>query len=412
MCLNVFNKKLNERGKGELLKSFKTEINPAAEQKTMINKTIGTCRFIYNFYLTYNKELFNNGGKFMSGKSFSVWLNNEYLPNNPEYSWIKEVSSKPVKKSMENAYTAFNRFFKHQSGFPRFKKKNKPDVKMYFVKSNPKDCSCERHRIKIPTLGWARLKEKGYIPATKQGYVIKSGTVSHKAGRYYISVLIDIPDIEKPQLNDIGLGIDLGIKEFAVTSNGIKKKNINKTAGIRKLEKQLKREQRCLPGKYEGLKKHNKKKGEAARRNIQKQILKVQKLHQRIDNIRTDYINKCINEIVKTKPSYITIENLNISGMMKNRHLSKAVALQKFYGSRTKLESKCRELGIELRIADRFYPSSKLCHCCGCIKKDLKLSDRVYRCRCGYVEDRDFNASLNLRDAVTYEIAQASVSTC
>ena len=146
-------------------------------------------------------------------------------------------------------------------------------------------------------------------------------------------------------------------------------------------------------------------KGEATRQNIQKQALKVQKLHYRIDNIRTDYINKTIAEIVKTKPSYITIEDLNVKGMMKNRHLSKAVASQKFYEFRTKLEKQCKESGIELRVVDRFYPSSKLCHCCGFIKKDLKLSDRIYKCDCGYKCDRDFNASLNLRDAKTYKTA-------
>lgn len=389
-----------------MLKSFKTEINPTEEQKAKIRKTIGTCRYIYNFYLAYNKELYENGENFMSGKSFSVWLNNEYLPDHPECLWIKEVSSKSVKHSIENACTAFIRCFKHQSSFPRFKKKNKSDVKMYFVKNNPKDCFCERHRIKIPTLGWVRLKEKGYIPTTKQGYVIKSGTVSCKAGRYYVSVLIDIPDTAKSQLNDFGLGIDLGIREFAVISNGVVKKNINKTAKLRKLEKQLKREQRCLSRKYEDLeKRNNKMKGEATRQNIQKQVLKVQKLHHRIDNIRTDYINKCVNEIVKIKPSYITIEDLNVKGMMKNRHLSKAAASQKFYEFRIKLGAKCKELGIELRIADRWYPSSKLCHECGCVKKDLKLSDREYICDCGYHADRDYNASLNLRDAISYKIA-------
>lgn len=293
-----------------LLKSFKTEINPTQEQKVKINKTIGTCRYIYNFYLAHNKELHDNGGKFMNGKSFSVWLNNEYLPNHPEYQWIKEVSSKSVKKSIEDGCTAFTRFFKGQSKFPDFKKKGKSDVKMYFVKNNPKDCACERHRIRIPTLGWVRLKEKGYIPTTKDGWKIKSGTVSIKA-----------------------------------------------------------------------------------------------RLHHRINNIRTDYINKTIAELVKTKPSYITIEDLNVSGMMKNRHLSKTVASQKFYEFRIKLKSKCDDNGIELRVADRWYPSSKLCHRCGCIKKDLKLSDRIYRCGCGYIEDRDFNAALNLRDAMTYKIA-------
>lgn len=337
-----------------MLKSYKTEIKPTLKQMQKINKTIGTCRFIYNFYLAHNKEIYDNGGKFMTAKSFSVWINNEFIPNNPEFLWIKEVSFKSVKKSMENANTAFLRFFKKQSDFPRFKKKNKSNVKMYFVKNNPKDCYCERHRISIPTLGWVRLKEKGYIPTTKQGYVIRSGTVFYRAGRYYVSVLIDVPNTKSSQLNEFGLGIDLGVKKFAVISNGVVKKNINKAVKLKKLEKQLKKEQRCLSRKYEGLKKRNKKmKGEATRQNIQKQVLKVQKIHQRADNIRTDYINKIIAEIVKTKPSYITIEDLNVKGMMKNRHLSKAVASQKFCEFRIKLEAKCREHGIELRIVDR-----------------------------------------------------------
>ena len=389
-----------------MLKSFKTEINPTLEQKIRINKTIGTCRFVYNFYIAHNKKVYETEKKFISGMDFQKWLNNTYLKENSEYLWIKEVSSKSVKQSIMNADKAFKRFFKHQSAFPKFKKKGKSDVKMYFVRNNPKDCYCERHRINIPTLGWVRLKEKGYIPTTKQGYVIKSGTVSQKAGRYYVSVLIDTSETEKPQLNDFGLGIDLGIKDFAIISNGIIKKNINKTARLKKLEKQLKREQRCLSRKYEDLKKRNKiKKGNATRQNIQKQVLKVQTLHHKIDNIRTDYVNKIIAQIVKIKPSYITIEDLNVSGMMKNKHLSKAVASQKFYEFRKKLEAKCKELGIELRVVDRWYPSSKLCHECGRIKKDLKLSDRKYICECGYRSDRDFNAALNLRDALTYKIA-------
>ena len=384
-----------------LLKSFKTEINPTEEQKVKIRKTIGTCRYIYNFYLAHNKELHDNGEKFMSGKSFSVWLNNEYLPQNPDKLWIKEVSSKSVKRSIENGCVAFTRFFKHQSAFPNFKKKGRSDVKMYFVKNNPKDCQCERHRINIPSLGWVRMKEKGYFPTTKDGYVIKSGHVSIKADRYYVSVLIEIPNNKIANHSKEGIGIDLGLKEFAIVSNGKTYKNINKSAKLKKLEKQLIREQRSLSRKYENL-----KKGESTQRaNIQKQKLKVQKLHHKIDNIRTDYINKTIAEIVKTKPSYITIEDLNVSGMVKNKHLSKAVASQKFYAFRTKLQAKCKERGIELRVVDRWYPSSKTCHCCGAIRKDLKLSDRIFRCDCGYIEDRDFNAALNLRDATTYEVA-------
>lgn len=384
-----------------MLKSFKTEINPTPEQKVRINKTIGTCRYVYNFYLDYNKCLHDKGEKFMTGKRFSVWLNNEYLPNNPDKAWIKEASSKAVKKSIENGCTAFTRFFKHQSGFPKFKKKSKSDAKMYFVKNNPKDCICERHRLNIPTLGWVRLKEKGYIPTTKDGWKIKSGTVSVKAGRYYVSVLVEMPDTKVANNSGEGIGIDLGLKDFAIVSNGKTYRNINKSARIKKLEKQLRRAQRCLSRKYEGL-----KKGESAQRaNIQKQRLKVQKLHQRLDNIRTDYVNKAIAETVKTKPSYIAIEDLNVSGMMKNRHLSKAIASQKFYEFRAKLKTKCDDNGIELRIVDRWYPSSKMCHCCGHVSKELKLSDRIYRCACGYVADRDFNASLNLRDAETYVVA-------
>ena len=384
-----------------MLKSFKTEINPSEEQKVKIHKTIGTCRFIYNFYLAHNKELYDKGEKFMSGKSFSVWLNNEYLPQNPDKLWIKEVSSKSVKHSIENGCIAFTRFFKHQSAFPNFKKKGKSDVKMYFVKNNPKDCRCERHRINIPSLGWVRIKEKGYIPTTKDGYVIKSGTVSMKADRYYVSVLVEILNNKIANNSNAGIGIDLGLKDFAIVSNGKTYKNINKSARLKKLEKQLIREQRSLSRKYENL-----KKGESTqKRNIQKQRLKIQKLHHRIDNIRTDYINKIIAEIVKTKPSYITVEDLNISGMMKNRHLSKAATSQKFYKFKTKLQAKCKENGIELRIVDRWFPSSKTCHCYKNIKKDLKLSDRVFKCDCGYIEDRDFNAATNLRDATTYEVA-------
>ena len=391
-----------------LLKSYKTEINPTLKQKQIINRTIGVCRFVYNFYLAHNKEIYEKEKRFVSGMDFSKWLNNEFIPNNQEYKWIKDVSSKSVKQSIMNADRAFRNFFKGKSSLPKFKKKSKSDVKMYFVKTDSKTViHCERHRIKIPTLGWLQLKEKGYIPTNPNTHIIKSGTISYKAGRYYISVLVEQEEIPKPQLNDFGIGIDLGIKDFAICSNGEIYKNINKNFQIRKLEKKLKKEQRSLSRKYESYKKLNKNmKGVATRQNIQKQKLKVQKLHQRLDNIRTDYINKTISELVKTKPKWITIEDLNVSGMMKNRHLSKAIAQQKFFEFRTKLIAKCNEYGIELRIADRFYPSSKTCHNCGCVKSDLKLSDRIYTCsECGYTADRDFNASLNLRDCQTYKIA-------
>lgn len=391
-----------------MLKSYKTEILPTPEQKQIIHRTIGICRYVYNFYLAHNKEIYEKEKRFVSGYDFSKWLNNEFIPNNQEYKWIKDVSSKSVKQSIMNADRAFKNFFKGKTRFPKFKKKNKSDVKMYFVKTDARVIiPCERHRIRIPTLGWIRLKEKGYFPTNSLTHIIKSGSVSYKAGRYYISILVEEQEQNKPQLNDFGIGIDLGIKDFAICSNGKTYKNINKSSQIRKLEKKLKKEQRSLSRKYESYyKKQNKNlKGVATRQNIQKQKLKVQKLHQRLDNIRTDYINKTISELVKTKPMWITIEDLNIKSMMKNRHLSKSVAQQKFFEFRTKLNAKCNEYGIELRLVDRFYPSSKTCHKCGNIKSDLKLSDRVYHCcECGYTADRDYNASLNLRDCPAYQI--------
>ena len=385
-------------------KAYKMEINPTDKQKSKIHRTIGVSRFIYNFYIARNKEIYEREGKFVSGMDFSKWLNNEYIPNNQEMKWIKEVSSKATKQAIMNGDKAFRDFFKKAKGFPRFKKKKNQDVKAYFPKNNKTDWTLERHRVKIPTLGWVRLKEFGYIPKNS---IVKSGTVSQKADRYYVSILVEETDIKISNPNNAGVGIDLGIKEFAVCSDGIKFKNINKTSTVKKVEKKLKREQRKLSRKYESLKIRNKniKEGRATRQNIQKQIIKVQKLHQRLTNIRTDYINKIVSSIIKQKPSYITIEDLNVKGMMKNKHLSKAIASQKFFEFKTKLTVKCKENHIELRIVDRFYPSSKTCSQCGKVKKDLKLSDRIYKCDCGFTIDRDLNASINLKNAKEYKIA-------
>ena len=385
-------------------RAYKIEINPTAEQKSKIHQTIGVSRFIYNFYIAHNKEIYDREGKFVSGMDFSKWLNNEYIPNNKDMKWIKEVSSKATKQAIMNGDKAFRDFFKGAKGFPRFKKKKNQDVKAYFPKNNKTDWTIERHRVKIPTLGWIRLKEFGYIPVNS---IVKSGKVSQKADKYYVSILVEEDDKKVYKSTNEGLGIDLGVKEFVVCSNGIKFKNINKTSTVKKVEKKLKREQRKLSRKYESLKIRNKnlKEGRATSQNIQKQLVKVQKLHQRLTNIRTDYINKIVYSIIKQKPSYITIEDLAVSNLMKNKHLSKAIASQKFFEFKTKLMFKCKENHIELRIVDRFYPSSKTCSSCGKVKKDLKLSDRVYKCDCGLTIDRDLNASINLKNAKEYKIA-------
>lgn len=399
-----------------MLKAFKTEIAPTIEQKEKIIRSIGIARFLYNQYIAYNKKLYrmyqrglldSHQKHFMSANEFDKYVNNKLKI---ELSWINECGSKARKKALVNAEAAFKKFFNGLAGFPQFKKKSNHDVKLYFPKNNKGDWAIWRHKLMVPTLKQVRLKEFGYLPV---GAVVINGMVSYVAGRFYVSVVVDID--EKSKYNkDLktsyrtatdGIGIDLGIKDLAVVSNGRKFKNINKSSKVKRLEKRLRREQRRLSRKYESKKKKGGKIATASA-NIEKQKLKVQKLHQRIDEIRKDYENKVIQEIVKQKPRFITVEDLNVKGMMKNRHLAKAVAAQRFNCLLTKLKRKAEIIGIEVHMVDRFYPSSKTCHVCGHIHKGLKLTDRVYVCpECGYTEDRDFNASLNLRDAKKYRIA-------
>ena len=387
-----------------MLKTFKTEINPTPSQATKIRQTIGVSRFIYNFYLSHNKQIYAAEKRFVSGMEFSKWLNNSYTLIHPEQQWIKSVSSKATKQAIMNAETAFKRFFQGKSNFPKYKKKKNQDVKAYFPKNNLTDWTVERHKIKIPTLGFIHLKEKGYIPTKGK---VTSGTISTKAGKYFVSVLIDLPEKQTSLIPSTpGIGVDLGLKDFAICSHKEKPyQNINKTKPVKKLEKKLKREQRRLSRKYQ----NKKKRGETTATysaNIVKQVKQVQAIHLKLANIRTDYINKVVSELVKTKPIHITIEDLKVSGMMKNRCLSKAIVGQKFYEFRIKLTCKCKENNIELRIADRWYPSSKTCSHCGHIKKDLSLSDRTYICtECGLTLDRDKNASLNLANATIYKVA-------
>lgn len=390
-----------------MLKAYKIEINPTEEQIEKINKTIGVCKFIYNFYISKNKEVYEKTKKFISANDFSKWINNDFIPNNPSYLWIKDVSSKSVKQSIYNAEISFKRFFKKQSKFPKYKKKSDNSVKMYLPKNNNTDWTIERHRVKIPTLGFVRLKEFGYIPINSK---VKSGTVNKIADKYFVSILVE-EDVNYIQYNKIqeGIGIDLGIKEFAVCSNDKNYKNINKTNKIKKLEKKLKKEQRAFSRKLEN-KKNKKKGGENSANNsanIYKNKLRLQKLYMRLKNIRQEYVRFVVNSLVKANnlPEFVSIEDLNVRGMMKNRHLSKAIQQQNFYYFRLFLEQQCKKYNVEVRIIDRFYPSSKICNSCGQIKTDLKLSDRVYKCDCGNIIDRDYQASLNIRDCQIYKVA-------
>lgn len=384
-----------------MYKAIRIELKLTKEQKIQVCKTIGTERFIYNEYIKYNQEQYELGNKFVSAFDFSKYINNVYLPSNPDKKWIKDVSSKSVSQAMIYGEKAFKNFFKGLSGFPVFKKKGKNEIGAYFVKNNKKDFEFYRHKIKIPTLKFVRVKEYGYIPKNAN---IKSGTISKIADRYFLSLVMEVDDIVKSENTSTkGLGVDLGIKDTAICSDGRVFKNINKTKKVKKIKKKIKREQRKMSRSIEYSKSNKIKLREL--KNFSKKKLKVQRLFYRLNCIRDDYNNKIVNEITRTKLKYITIENLKVSNMMKNRHLSKAIQEQNFYSIKTKLINKCKERNIELRLVDTFYPSSKTCSCCGSIKKDLKLNNRIYKCsNCGIEIDRDYNASINLEKAQNYKV--------
>ena len=384
-----------------MYKALKIELKLTLAQKIKVCQTIGTERFIYNEYIKYNQEQYKLGNKFVSANDFFKYINNIYLPNNPDKKWIKEVSSKSVKQAMIYGEKAFKNFFKGLSAFPIFKKKGRNELGAYFVKNNKKDFEFYRHKIKIPTLKFVRVKEYGYIPKNAN---IKSGTITKIVDRYFLSLIIDVKDIVKTENTSTkGLGIDLGIKDTAICSDGKVFKNINKTKKVKKLKKKLKREQRKMSRSIEYSKSKKIKLREL--KNFNKKKLKVQKIFYRLNCIRDDYNNKIVNEITRAKLKYITIEDLKVSNMIKNRHLSKAIQEQNFYAIRTKLINKCKERNIELRLVDTFYPSSKTCSCCGSVKRNLKLNDRIYKCcNCGLEIDRDYNASINLEKAKVYKI--------
>ena len=370
------------RGTKKLLKSYKTEINPTFEQKQIINRTIGVCRFIYNFYLAHNREIYESEKRFVSGMDFSKWLNNEFLSNNSEFSWIKDVSSKSVKQSIMNAEKAFKNFFKGKSKFPKFKKKNKSDVKMYFVKTDAKTIiSCERHRIKIPTLGWVQLKEKGYIPTNPDTHIIKSGAISCKARKYYVSVLVEQEETIKPQLNDFGIGIDLGIKDLVIDSNGIKYEN---PKYLNKVEKKIKHLQRLYSKKTKDS------------NNQEKARIKLAAAHEKLSNKRKDNLHKLTNKLIKEN-DIICIENLNVKGMTKNHRLAKAIQDASFGTLVSMLKYKAAWHNRQIIEVGRYYPSSKICHCCGHKMDYMELEVRNWTCPvCHSEHDRDINAAINI----------------
>ena len=380
-----------------MIKTIRVMLLPNNKQKTKLFQYANTARFAYNWALGREQENYKNGGKFISDGD----LRKEFtrLKKNKEYVWLNNVSNNVTKQAIKDACEAYRDFFKGYTKFPRFKSKKhsapkfyQDNVKIRFTNTHVKvegfATSKKKNKQKI---NWIRLAEHGRIPVENVKY--KNPRIKYDGLNWYITVGIEYED-STTLPSEEGIGIDLGIKDLAICSDEHKYQNINKTQRVKKLEKRKRRLQRSISRKYE----ENKKGGSYCKTsNIIKSEKYLLKLNHRLANIRQNYLHQTTTEIVKTKPSYIVLEDLNVKGMMKNKHLSKAIQQQGFGEFRRQIEYKSAWNNVPVIIADRFFPSSKLCSCCGAIKKDLKLSGRVYRCECGNVIDRDYQAALNLK---------------
>ena len=379
-----------------MIKAIKVMLIPNNVQQTKMFQYASAARFAYNWALAKEKENYEKGCNFISDSE----LRKEFtrLRSSNKYAWLQNISCDVTKQAIKDACVAYKNFFKGISKHPKFKskKKSRPkfyqdNVKIQFSDTHVKFVSfSSSKKPNKQKLNWVRLAEHGRIP-TDAKYM--NPRISFDGLNWWISVCMEIPD-HKENLNDEGIGIDLGVKDLAICSDTNTYKNINKSQTIKKLEKRRRRLQRSVSRKYE----QNKEKGKYRKTcNVIKSEKLLLKVNHRLTNIRKNYLHQTTSEIVNRKPRFICIEDLNVSGMMKNRHLSKAVQNQGFFEFRRQLEYKCNNNGVQLIVADRFYPSSRLCSCCGRIKKDLKLSDRTYRCKCGNIIDRDFQAALNLK---------------
>ena len=384
-----------------MLRAVRIKLNPTPEQEILFWKSAGTARWAYNFYLSEKERVYHdngmNGKKDITGSEVRKYINN--VLKKTTHMWLSEVGSNVMKQAVRDAEEAYQRYFKGLSGKLCFKSRRRSKISFYVNYESLKRMQGGFHGEK---LGFVRTSQP--LPKMAKNRKYSNPRISYDGKYWYLSIGYEINEKPKPELNGSSVGIDLGVKDLAILSDGKVFKNINKTHEVRRLEKKLKREQRKLSrrilGDIESYDKNRRPKWKRPLKeckNIQRQNRKIRLLHKRINDIRTNYLHQTTTAIVKTKPSRIVMETLNVRGMMKNRHLAQAIAAQKFYEFKRQMQYKCEAYGIELIEADRFYPSSKTCSHCGHIKHDLKLKDRVYICpECGLVIDRDLNAAINL----------------
>lgn len=372
-----------------MIKSIKVQLKPNNKQHSLLFQCAGTARWAYNWTLDKQQKNYEAGGKFLSDNDLRKELTQ--IKKTDELKWLNTYSNNITKQAIKDACDAYKKFFKKIAEKPKFKSKRKS--KPSFYHDNIKIKFTQTH-VQIEKLGKVKLAEYDRIPASGK---YTNPRITFDGLNWWVSVGIEVDDMTINKLVSDPLGIDVGIKDLAVISTGKVYKNINKTKEVKKADKRLKRLQKQASRQYENLKRER---GEnrSKSKNLLKLENKINRTYKRLTNIRMNHLHQATFDLVKNKPEYIVIEDLNIKGMMKNRHLSKIVAQQCLYEFRRQLEYKCLWYGIALIFVDKWYPSSKTCSCCGNIKKDLKLSDRVYRCECGNVMDRDLNASINLRE--------------
>ena len=383
-----------------MIKSIKIQLKPNNKQNTKLFECAGVARWAYNWTLARQQENYKNGGKFLSDGELRRKLTK--LKQTEEYAWLNNYSNNITKQAIKDACRAYKNFFEGRAEFPKFKskKKSKPSFYVDTTKIKITDTHIKLEKLTISKksnkqkLNFVKLAEKGRIPVGENVKYINP-RVSFDGINWWISVGIEYPDNNVVPTNE-GIGIDLGVEKLATCSNGIAYKNINKTYKIKKIEKRKKRLQRKVSNKYEKGKEGNRYK---KTKNIVKLEKQLRKLNQRLTNIRHNYLHQITADIIRRKPSFITVEDLNVMGMMKNKNLAKAIQEQCFYEFYRQLKYKSEWNNIKFIVADRYFPSSKKCSCCGTYKKDLKLSDRKYVCEnCSSVLDRDYNASLNLKN--------------
>lgn len=389
-----------------MLLTKKIRLKPTAEQEVLFWKSAGVARWAYNYFLSENERVYREylangktGAKTISEGDVRKHINN--VLKKTTHTWLAEVGSNVMKQAVKDANNARNRFFKGLAERPCYKSKHKTTPSFYI---NYESLTWKNGGFHGEKIGFVKTTEP--LPKISKGAKYANPHITYDEKYWYLTVGYEVSKVEC-ELTGGSIGIDLGIKDLAICSNGKTYGNINKTHEVRRLEKVLKREQRKLSRMFErniaGYKTVGNKRFPLYKRslqeckNFQKQKKVIKLLHRRLANIRNNYIHQTTTEIVKTKPSRIVMESLNVKGMMKNRYLAKAIQKQKFYEFKRQMVYKCQKYGIELVEVSMYYPSSKTCSRCGSIKCDLKLSDRVYRCNhCGLVIDRDYNASLNL----------------